>query len=107
MQLVSHNDALSTSIIKSTWNAVSIMVTRLESARLMKLWLNHMKSNSPYLGCLVMDFELSILYSKGDIKSAAKFLEMFVSVAEKAGLQESLADACSAIGTMYNTMVSK
>lgn len=32
---------------------------------------------------------------------------MFVSVAERAGLQESLADACSAIGTMYNTMVSE
>lgn len=30
-----------------------------------------------------------------------------MSVAEGAGLQESLADACSAIGTMYNTMVSK
>lgn len=43
--------------------------------------------------------------SKGDIKSAAKFLEMFVSVAEDAGLKESLADACSATGTMYNTMV--
>lgn len=45
--------------------------------------------------------------SKGDINSAAKFLEMFVSVAESAGLQENLADACSAIGTMYNTMVWK
>lgn len=39
------------------------------------------------------------------MSSAAKFLEMFVEVAERAGLQENLADACSAIGTMYNTMV--
>ncbi len=46
-----------------------------------------------------------VIYSKGDISSAAKFLEMFVSVAEGAGLQDSLADACSAIGTMCNTMV--
>ena len=28
-----------------------------------------------------------------------------MNVAEKADLQDSLADACSAIGTMYNTMV--
>ena len=47
-----------------------------------------------------------ISFSKGDIKNASKFLEMFVSVAERAGLQDSLADACSAIGTMCNTMVN-
>ena len=46
-------------------------------------------------------------FSKGDIKNATKFLERFVSVAERAGLQDSLADACSAIGTMCNTMVSE
>jgi len=34
-----------------------------------------------------------------------KFLELYVDVAEKAGLQNSLAKACSAIGTMYNTLV--
>ena len=34
-----------------------------------------------------------------------KFLEMYVSVGESAGLQDCLADACSAIGTIYNTMV--
>ena len=56
-----------------------------------------------YTTCMVLvDFNST---SKGDIKSAAKFLEMFVSEAEDAGLQDSLADACSAIGTMYNTMV--
>lgn len=49
--------------------------------------------------------EIIFFCSKGDIKNAAKFLEMFVSVAERAGLQESLADACSAIGTLFNTMV--
>ena len=43
--------------------------------------------------------------SKGDIESAVKFLELYVSVAENAGLQSSLAKACSAIGTMYNTLV--
>lgn len=40
------------------------------------------------------------------MKNASQFLEMFVSVAEGADLQESLADACSALGTMYNTMVT-
>ena len=44
-------------------------------------------------------------YSKGDMKNAAQYLEMFVSVAEGANLQENLADACSAVGTMYNTLV--
>lgn len=34
-----------------------------------------------------------------------KFLELYVDVAEKAGLQNSLTKACSAIGTMYNTLV--
>ena len=51
-------------------------------------------------------FSLALLYSKGEIGSAVKFLEMYVSVAEKAGLQHSLAKAYSAIGIMYNTLVS-
>ena len=46
------------------------------------------------------------MYSKGEIENAVKFLEIHVSVAEKAGLQNSLARACSAIGIMYNTLVS-
>ena len=46
------------------------------------------------------------LYSKGEIDNAVKFLEMYVSIAEKAGLQHSLAKAYSAIGIMYNTLVS-
>ena len=46
------------------------------------------------------------LCSKGEIDNAVKFLEMYVSVAEKAGLQHSLAKAYSAIGIMYNTLVS-
>lgn len=45
-------------------------------------------------------------YSKGDTGNAVKFLEMYVSVSEKAGLQHSLAKAYSAIGIMYNTLVS-
>lgn len=45
--------------------------------------------------------------SKGDTTNAVKFLEMYVGVAERAGLKESLADACSAIGTMFNRMVRK
>ena len=50
---------------------------------------------------------LSLLsFSKGEIDNAVKFLEMYVSVAEKAGLQHSLAKAYSAIGIMYNTLVS-
>lgn len=53
----------------------------------------------------VINFYHFFFNSKGDMKNAAKFLEMFVSVAESAGLQDSLADACSAVGTMYNTMV--
>ena len=44
--------------------------------------------------------------SKGDIENAVKFLEMYVDVSEKAGLQSSLAKACSAIGIMHNTLVS-
>ena len=44
--------------------------------------------------------------SKGEIENAVKFLEMYVSVAEKAGLQTSLAKAYSATGIMYNTLVS-
>ncbi len=44
-------------------------------------------------------------YSKGDTKSAVKFLEMYVAVSEQAKLPGSLADACSAIGIMHNTMV--
>ena len=46
------------------------------------------------------------MHSKGEIENAVKFLEVYVSVAEKAGLQKSLARACSAIGIMYNTLVS-
>ena len=49
----------------------------------------------------------SSLYSKGEIDNAVKFLEMYVSVAERAGLQHSLAKAYSAIGIMYNTLVSE
>ena len=45
-------------------------------------------------------------YSKGDLESAVKYLEMYVSVAEKAGLKKSLAKACSAVGSMYSTLVS-
>ena len=50
---------------------------------------------------------IACMCSKGEIENAVKFLEMYVSVAEKAGLQNSLAKACSAIGIMYNTLVSK
>ena len=44
-------------------------------------------------------------HSNGDIENAVKFLEMYVSVSERAGLPKSLAKACSAIGIMYNTLV--
>ena len=45
--------------------------------------------------------------SKGETENAVKFLEMYVEVAEKAGLQTSLAKAYSATGIMYNTLVSR
>lgn len=47
-----------------------------------------------------------MLCSKGDLESAVKQLEMYVEVAENAGTQ-AMAKACSAIGSMYNTLVSK
>ncbi len=47
-----------------------------------------------------------MIYSKGDIENAVKFLEMFVEVSESAGLASSLAKACSAVGIMHNTLVS-
>ena len=74
-----------------------------ECVKLMRPWQNPLKSLLTISVSMHPCFHFQS--SKGDIKSAAKFLEMFVSVAEGAGLQESLADACSATGTMYNTMV--
>ena len=51
-------------------------------------------------------YDISYLsFSKSDIENAVKCLEMYVSVTEKAGLQNALAKACSAIGTMCNTLV--
>ena len=46
-------------------------------------------------------------HSKGDIEGAVKCLELYVGVTEKVGDQESQARACSAIGTMCNTLVSE
>lgn len=83
------------------------------SARHMKLWHDLLKgqqgvaAHRPPLNLNFLELPYFFVNSKGDINSAAKFLEMFVGVAEGAGLQENLADACSAIGTMYNTMVWK
>lgn len=70
-----------------------------------KQYLEQCKYHSDQVGvCRAYEALAKSFESKGDISSAAKFLEMFVSVAEGAGLQDSLADACSAIGTMCNTM---
>ena len=44
-------------------------------------------------------------HRKGDLGTAVKQLELYVEVADGAGPQ-SMARACSAIGTMYNTLVS-
>ena len=59
-----------------------------------------------YIAILIRSYTcLCLPCSKGDIENAVKFLEMFVNVTEKAGLKDSLARACSATGSMYNTLV--
>ena len=50
--------------------------------------------------------QLMYYYSKGDLENAVKHLELFVAVAEGGGELKSLAEACSAIGVMHNTLVS-
>jgi len=44
--------------------------------------------------------------SLGELENAISYLEQYVEVSEKAGLQDQLAKACSAIGQMSNCLVS-
>ena len=44
--------------------------------------------------------------SLGELEDAISYLEQYVEVSEKAGLQDQLAKACSAIGQMSNCLVS-
>lgn len=44
--------------------------------------------------------------SLGELENAISYLEQYVEVSEKAGLQDQLAKACSAIGQMSNSLVS-
>ena len=50
---------------------------------------------------------LVILYicSKGDLENAVKCLELYVEVAERSGASEPVANACSAAGIMFNSLV--
>jgi len=53
-----------------------------------------------------LSLKLCSYHSKGDLENAVQHLELYVEVAERSGEQEPLAKACSAIGVMYNTLVS-
>ena len=44
--------------------------------------------------------------SLGELENAISYLDQYVEVSEKAGLQDQLAKACSAIGQMSNCLVS-
>lgn len=46
-----------------------------------------------------------IVYSKGDLENAVKCLELYVEVAERSGASEPVANACSAAGIMFNSLV--
>ena len=45
-------------------------------------------------------------YSKGDMEGAIKHLELYVEIANRAGEQEAMGKAYSAIGVMWTTLVS-
>ena len=49
---------------------------------------------------------ITLNHRKGDLENAVQSLELYVGVAEKAGLTKPLAKACSAAGIMFNTLVS-
>jgi len=44
--------------------------------------------------------------SLGELENAISYLEQYVDVSEKAGLQDQLAKACSAVGQTCNCLVS-
>jgi len=52
------------------------------------------------------DGMLSCHCSLGELEDAISYLEQYVEVSEKAGQQNQLAKACSAIGQMSNCLVS-
>ena len=46
-----------------------------------------------------------VVCSKGDLENAVKCLELYVEVAERSGASEPVANACSAAGIMFNSLV--
>lgn len=47
----------------------------------------------------------NIVCSQGDLENTVKCLELYVEVAERSGASEPVANACSAAGIMFNSLV--
>ena len=92
------------SITGDTWSGVSTTraVKVLEGHT--RHWPNAMKGIVCTCQCVLLCCMLVYVYSKGDLESAIKHLELYVEVADRAG-EQAMARACSAIGIMSNTLV--